>query len=102
MSEKIDEVLIDHICDVAPAYPLERVHFMFDKFPDKDVYLECKGINPYILVRLDEDSYSFFGPAKDSIWYKRSPISEDGWQKCLKRSYKIVRDTGVIPYAYRS
>lgn len=93
---------MDHISDVAPDYPLERVDFMFDKFPDKDVYLECKGCNPYLLVRLSETSYSFFGPGSDSIWYENSPISEEGWQKCLKSSYKIIRDTGALPYAHRS
>lgn len=102
MSETIEEVLIDHICDVAPDYPLERVDFMFDKFPDKDVYIECKGCSPYLIVRLAANKYAFFGPNSDSEFYFNSPISEDGWQSCMRRSYKIIRDTGAMPYAHRS
>lgn len=102
MSEMIDEVLIDHIPEVAPDLPLERVQFMLDKFPDKDVYLECKGCTPYLLVRTSPTRYSFYGSNGDSKYHDNGNCSDEGWASFVKRSYRIIRDTGALPYAHRS
>lgn len=102
MSVKIDEVLVDHICDVAPDLPIERVQFMLDKYPDKDVYLECKGCSPYLLVRLSNKRYAFFGSSSDSKFHENGNGCDRDWCHFMTRSYKIIRDTGVMPYAHRA
>lgn len=102
MSEMIDEVLVDHIPDVAPSLPLERVQFMLDKYLDKDVYIECKGCSPYLIVRTAPSKYSFFGSASDSKYHDNGHCSDADWGSFVRRSYKIIRDTGALPYAHRS
>ena len=102
MSAMIEEISVDRIPDVAPDYPLERVQFMFEKYPDSDIYLQCKGCSPYLLVRTDVTKYSFYGGESYSTYRDNAYCSAMDWAAYARRSYKIIRDTGALPYAHRS
>lgn len=106
MSETIEcrgEIYVEELHEIAPHYPIENLERMLTKFPKSDIFLDdCADGDFFLLVRNSRTRYTYLSDEPDDEIQDGKPCVNSEWNRFMSRSYKIIRDTGALPYAHRS
>ena len=105
MSETIDylgDLSVKEALDMFKALDVHVLQGFKDLYPDADVFIDS-AFQGYLITATGPSAYDYL-PCGDYLSDVRKSIgcSPRLWEKYMARSYKVVFQEGVIPYAYRS